>query len=113
MSSDNPHHLTNDDLGRRISDVESGLSAVLGEQARQGGRLDALEQRWDWLTATLGRLLGHQEEIVQRTQVILQRHDQSDEQIRDVQRAVRVVGSKVDALACSGCPPLTTKEPLQ
>jgi Tfp pilus assembly protein PilN len=100
-------HLTNDDLGRRIGEVEQGLTAVLSEQAQQGGRLDALEKRWDWLTATLGRLLGRQEEIAERTQVILQRHDQSDEQVRAVQREVRAVGGKVDALAlaCSQCAP--------
>lgn len=103
MSDTAKHHTTNDDLGRRLSDVESGLSAVLSEQARQGGRLDALEQRWDWLTATLGRLLGRQEEIAERTQVILQRHDQSDEHVREVQRAVARVDGKVDALACSAC----------
>lgn len=100
MSDSKVHHLTNDDLGHRLSDLEHGLSAVLAEQGKQGVRLDVLEQRWDWLTATLGRLLGRQEEIVERTQVILQRHDQSDEHIRDVKRAVRDVELKVDNLSC-------------
>lgn len=111
MSSDRPHHLTNDDLGRRLADVESGLSAVLTEQGHQGKRLDTLEERWDNLAASIARQGDRMLEIAERTQVILQRHDQSDEQVRDVQRAVRVVGGKVDALACASCPPLT-KEPL-
>lgn len=105
MSSDKPHHLTNDDLGRRISEVEQGLTAVLLEQGHQAKRLDMLEERWDNLAASIARQGDRMLEIAERTQVILQRHDSSDEQIREVQRAVRVVGGKVDALNCAQCPP--------
>jgi hypothetical protein len=45
-----PHHLTNDDLGRRLSDVEQGLSAVVRE-------VDAMKQDRQWLRATMLRVL--------------------------------------------------------
>jgi len=103
--SQKAHHATNDEIYRRLSDVEQGMTAVVREQGDQGRRLGVLEERWGWLTETLGRLLERQYEIAERTQVILQRHDQSDEQLRTLERKVEAVGTKVGALACASCPP--------
>lgn len=96
MSDPQKRHATNDDIFRRLSDVEQGLLTVVREQGEQGKRLGVLEDRWGWLTETLGRLLERQYEIAERTQVILQRHDQSDEQLRTLER-------QIAKLACARC----------
>lgn len=67
---------------------------------RQGFRLDTLEQRWAWLSETLSRVLGRQEEIAERTLVILQRQEGSESEMRGVNRQLVALTSAVHALPC-------------
>lgn len=88
------HGPTNADIVCQIDELARRVSALETAVQQQGTRLSTLEERWSWLTDTLGRLLHRIDQIGERTVVMMQQGDQRGIRIDDIAR-------KIDALACA------------
>jgi hypothetical protein len=96
--------VTNADIFAEVAKLKQSMGE-LGESVQHTAkRVDVLEQRWDWLTDTLGRLLGRQGEIAERTQLLLQRSERDEELARETRRDIlhdiATIGRKLDERPC-------------
>jgi len=84
-----------EEIVHRVKKVEDRLDNV-------SSRVDKLEERWHWITDTMGRLLSRMADISEKNTVILQRYDLQETLLTNVDRKVSTIEDKLTRLPCRG-----------
>jgi hypothetical protein len=92
--------ITNADIMGELASLKASVGRLSDSVQHTSGRVDKLEQRWDWMTETLGRLLNRQQEIAERTQLLLQRGEMTEVLQREILHDIATLGKKLDDRPC-------------
>jgi predicted nucleic acid-binding Zn-ribbon protein len=86
-------HTTNDDIGRRLADVETGLAALTVE-------VDAMKQDRAWLRATMLRVLESVDGVRHGITILSQRSEPMEADVRSLRSEVQGLSKLLQERPC-------------